>query len=204
MYAIINANAAFIAGSIPVRFINRYNSLRSSLSTTNVSTALTYQKSYRGFWKLRFPHVGYCTAYFTHLEREKNNPLISPYAVCVALTHVSIGLQFSFATKFVHMANPHTPVYDEMVRQFYCLPKAPSKSPYMNKLAHYMTSYNFLIAEYQRIITNHLLDPAIAAFRRRFPSAATHTDERVIDWLVWQFVNLANDGHFRTGPFQHS
>lgn len=204
MYSIINANAPHIVGSIGMSSINRYNWLFANLPLINVASHTPYQQAYKGFWKMRFPGTTYCTGYFTHLQANKGNRLLEPQSICLALKPVSSSLQFSFATKMAHMANPNLPIYDLMVSQFYFLPKPPEKASYPDKLAHYMTSYNFLVQEYDRVIANRLLDPAIAAFRHQFPSAVHHSTVKVIDWLIWRFVDMATSGSFLSGVFRHT
>jgi hypothetical protein len=45
--------------------------------------------------------------------------------------------------------------------------------------------------EYARILITGLLDSVIRVFRQAIPSAAGQTDEKVVDWLIWRFVDLA-------------
>jgi hypothetical protein len=42
------------------------------------------------------------------------------------------------------------------------------------------------------------LATAIAEFRQRF-NPQQHTDEKIIDWLVWKFVALADKGALLNG-----
>jgi hypothetical protein len=99
-------------------------------------------------------------------------------------------LEFSFATKLVHTVNPHQPIYDSMVSRFYFL-TPPSDGALKDRLAAYGECFRFLVNEYARVTRKRLLTDAIEKFRRDVPAARRHTDEKIIDWMIWQFVDLA-------------
>jgi hypothetical protein len=48
--------------------------------------------------------------------------------------------------------------------------------------------YEFLKKEYQRILESGVLSASIQAFRQRF-EGKNHTDEKIIDSLIWKFVD---------------
>ena len=50
---------------------------------------------------------------------------------------------------------------------------------------------------------NGLLAPAIAAFRERF-HPQHHTDEKIVDWLIWALVGLADEGALLDGRIVYS
>ena len=58
--------------------------------------------------------------------------------------------------------------------------------------------YNFLSAEYARVINGNLLSNAITAFRQRF-QPQRHSDVKIVDWLIWALVGLADDGALLNG-----
>ena len=197
MYNLINAHANLIAGGITPNTIARYNWLLAELHKRNVANDLAYQKKYRGFWKMRFPTASYCSAYFKLLEANKSNGSFPPQTISTSLQKISGKLEFSFATKMAHMVNQRTPIYDNMVSQFFFVPRPSSD------LTAYLNIHGFLVTEYQRILSNGLLASAITTFRTVHPNAAHHSNEKVIDWLMWEFVKLANGGAFRQRQFLH-
>jgi hypothetical protein len=107
-------------------------------------------------------------------------------------------LQFSFASKLVHMINPRLPVYDRMVESFYFLPRSYAGTA-QKKLANLLRSYRFLVAEYDRILREGLLASAIDELRRRFQLPAEYSDQKIIDTLIWKFVPFLESGALRDG-----
>ena len=113
------------------------------------------------------------------------------------------SLQFSFASKLAHMVNPRLPVYDRMVETFYFLPRSYFGTP-DNKLLNLMSSYHFLVGEYERVLRERLLEPAVHAFRQRFALSADYTDEKIIDTLIWKFIPFLEKGAVRDGSVAYS
>ncbi len=102
------------------------------------------------------------------------------------------------------MIDPHLPIYDAMISSFYFLPAASASNNLEKRLAQCGQWFDFLKREYDRILAGGLLDPAIRAFRRALPPASAHTDEKVVDWLIWKFVERASQKEwFPTGLCQY-
>ncbi len=208
MYSLINQNVGLILDQLSSKDTEAYSWLMANLASTNVSSNAAYQSKYRNFWVMLYPSQTYCQAYFRLLQRLKGSKSIDPVAVCQALRLDSKGksgndiIQFSFATKLAHMTNPDLPIYDHMIRQFYFLPTPAGDLAFDARLAGYLASYSFLKDEYRRVIADGLLARAIQEFRRVFPMCE-HSDVKVIDWLIWWFVKMAESGAFQLGSFRH-
>jgi hypothetical protein len=94
-------------------------------------------------------------------------------------------LDFSFATKLVHMADQHSPIYDQMVARFYdFVPPDSENWLFSQRLEKFMRFYNRLKSEYNRVLEHELLSTSIREFRERF-SPNHCKDEKVIDYLIW-------------------
>jgi hypothetical protein len=101
------------------------------------------------------------------------------------------SIQFSFATKLMHMKNRRLPIYDSQVAAFYFFQPPRTGRDQSERIARFMSFYQFLVFEYRRILDQNLLARPIEAFRNRF--APTYfTDEKIIDSLIWAFVGLLN------------
>jgi hypothetical protein len=96
-----------------------------------------------------------------------------------------------------HMLQPNWPVYDSLVAKFYFLPEA--KGTFDEKLKSLLSSYGFLVAEYERVLREGMLVPAIDAFRARFDVDGTFTEVKIIDTLIWRFAAMLNDGGLKSG-----
>jgi hypothetical protein len=59
------------------------------------------------------------------------------------------------------------------------------------RIGRFVAFYDFLKREYARVLDEKLLATAIRTFRSRFTSSH-FTDEKVIDSLIWGFVDLSN------------
>jgi hypothetical protein len=88
------------------------------------------------------------------------------------------------------MLRPHQPVYDSNVEAFFFLPQGSAQEPLEQKLQRLMDSYNFLTAEYGRVLDEGLLGHAIAQFRDRYDQDGVFTQEKIIDTLIWRFVTI--------------
>ncbi|MDE2345561.1 MAG: hypothetical protein KGL13_03740, partial [Gammaproteobacteria bacterium] len=132
MYAIINQNVEALLDSLnPQADIDSYVWLLGELPNRNVAQDQEFQRIYRRYWQLNPARLceEYLAAYFGHLEQLKCEPEhVTVEAVARHLlpipTHGNFhqSLQFSFASKLVHMLNPEQPVYDSMVERFFFLP----------------------------------------------------------------------------------
>jgi hypothetical protein len=200
MYSVICKNQNAIISAIDPQDVQEYESLVSRIGQANNSQ---YQKEYKTFWIMHRAHLGpgFDQAYFSALHHGALNPT-QPIPALSSLCQMLYqfprlkgdqALQFSFATKLRHMLNRHLPIYDDNIAGFYLFQKpywlpATDLKQRINAL---MVFQNFLISEYKRILGNGLLQNPIAAFKRQFKNPARHTDVKIIDWLILNFVTLA-------------
>jgi hypothetical protein len=207
MYDLINRHVARLLDSIKREGdIDPYVWMIQCLPNVDVSRDVKFQGVYRRYWQLNPARLSpdFCTAYFSLLEQSKHAPdRTTVEAVARALLRIPThsngreSLQFSFASKLVHMVRPRLPVYDSMVESFFFLPSSDTQKTVEDKLKNLLQSYSFLVDEYDRVLRNELLAPAIAAFRQRFRLDAQYSDEKVIDTLIWRFVGYLRKGAFR-------
>jgi len=91
------------------------------------------------------------------------------------------------------MTTPRIPVYDSRVARF-CFFEEPGRDlPLEERIRRLVAFHDFLIREYARILSVGLLAPAIRAFRQRL-RPQHFSDEKIIDSLIWSFVNLLRNG----------
>jgi hypothetical protein len=204
VYPVISAFHQTIIREIDPQYVKQYEWIREKVAEVD---SPQYQQQYRDFWRMNVAQLGksFYTTYFGLLKAPTEHELPG---LCDALYEVSTRLdgkrtlQFSFATKLLHLQNPHLPIYDSRVARFYLF-KAPSGGTVEERTKKLTAFHNFLVAEYARVIHNGLLAPAIAALRERF-KPRLHTDEKIIDWLIWALVGLAEDGAVLDGRIVYS
>jgi hypothetical protein len=202
MYELINGNIDTLLCSINrKKDIEPYIWLLETLPGVDVTNHPKYQQVYRDYWKLNPARLDdkFVAAYFSLLQELKNHTEISVEVVSRNLlktpSHTGrYSLQFSFASKLVHMLKPDHPVYDKMVDDFFFFPTGTAKEAREAKLARLLTSYRFLFQEYERILEQELLSDAIIKFRKYFHVCNGYTNQKIIDTLIWKFVSLLRSG----------
>lgn len=210
MYNLINQYAQMVVGTIPPEHVTDYEWL---LQNVGKASTPDYQKGYRRFWAMNAAQLSpaFYATYFGTLAAAVNQP---PTLSSVAQTlHAASArqngqksLQFSFATKLLHITNPHLPIYDSQVAAFYFFvePQRNPKDPndFQRRISEFVKFHNFLKQEYTRVLQNNLLAPAIREFRVRL-SPQHFTDEKIVDSLIWAFVGLLWKGALQKGQIAY-
>ncbi len=154
-----------------------------------------YRERYKCFWQMNGKGFSpeWFNLYFDILSANLNSPIglgqvVDQLWQIPATTNGMYKLNFSFATKLVHMAEPHLPIYDKRVAEFYdFIP--PVNGIFSQKLEKLMRFYNRIKTEYKRVLGNGLLTSSIKEFRERF-SPNHCEDEKIIDYLVWACMKM--------------
>ena len=201
MYRLINQNAAATIKALDrIGDLNEYLRLRAELvSDRDVTSSAPFQRSYRRYWRMnaaRLPDSFY-SRYFKVLAQCQGRRHADVATVARTISDAegeNHGLQFSFATKLAHMVDPHVPVFDSFVANFYFFAVPSSSRPFEDRLASLLEFHAFLSREYARVIRLRLLAPAIAQLRSECKLESTVPDERVVDWLIWAWVSLVRRG----------
>ena len=205
MYSVITTFQNQIIGSISPPYVAEYEWLRQNVGQANTAS---YQRRYRTFWVMRGVSSNFYTSYFAALSAAASQPpTLSGLCQTLSLSSTrkdgTQTLQFSFATKLLHVVQPQIPIYDSRVCRFYLFQQQPPmKLTPQQKTSRLIAFHSFLIAEYARVITSGKLAPAIAAFRNRF-NPQMHGDEKIVDWLIWALVGLADSGALLNGAITY-
>jgi hypothetical protein len=170
--------------------VRTYDSLLDRLNPEKVTTT-DYQKEFARYWLMKAVRASqsFRDAYFQMLQTHLANRM----TIADVLTQLSSiptnrggpKLQFSFATKLIHMADPHAPIFDSRVGAFYSF-VWPASGLLRQRVRACLDFYEFLTREYASVLTNGLLDESIQAFEQRF-NPRHFTREKVIDSLIWAF-----------------
>jgi hypothetical protein len=205
MYSVIATFQQQIIGSISPSYVAEYAWLRQNVGQANTAS---YQRRYKTFWVMRGVSNNFYTSYFAALSAATSQPP-TLNGLCQTLSLSSTRkdgtqtVQFSFATKLVHMVQPRFPIYDSRVCRFYLFQQQlPTKLTPQQKMSRLVAFHNFLIAEYARVISSGQLAPAIAMFRQHF-NPQMHSDEKIVDWFIWALVGLADSGALLNGQISY-
>jgi len=206
MYNLINNNIPMTLQKIEGPWVNEYDWLISHLQDCDQPA---YQRRFKVFWRLNAARLcePFCEAYFQELQSARENiPDLSHLAMALHATPTHQNgrrsLQFSFASKLLHMVSPSMPIYDSLVAAFYFYEEPSRKLPMNRRVDSLVGFHSFLCTEYQRILKNNLLAPSIAAFRKKF-HPQNFSDEKIIDSLIWGYVSLSKDGAVAGGQIQY-
>lgn len=119
MYDLINRFAQTVVGTIPPEHVTDSEWLLQNAGQANMPD---YQKRHRHYWAMNAAQLSpaFYTAYFRALNAAISHaPTLSSVAQTLpaasARQNGQKSLQFSFATKLLHMTNSHLPVYDSQV-----------------------------------------------------------------------------------------
>ncbi len=202
MYCLINRHIDVILKAIPESYVTDYDWLIQNVR--QVGTA-DYQAKYRRYWGMDAAHLsaGFREAYFNELRSALDNP--TDLGTLVARLHETPtygngrrSLQFSFATKLLHTTDRRTPIYDSFVAAFYFFEPLGPARPLEDRIRKLVSFHDFLSAEFARVLAGGLLAKSILAFRSRFMPQC-FTDERIIDALIWAYVDLLKRGALGRG-----
>jgi hypothetical protein len=199
MYRLINKHIQPLLRSIDRdKDIEPYRQLIAYMDAAECPLNKDFRSRYRQYWKMTNVQVTprFADQYFLKLEslrftRKPEIEVVARQLYKFTNEDKRPSLQFSFATKLVHMLDRDAPIYDSSVRSFFLLRDISWLKNAESKLPLYLDAYQFLKAEYERVIRESLLKKAITAFRNCFhvhPSG--YTDVKVIDTLIWKFVSF--------------
>jgi len=192
MYHIINKYSDSIISSISSGHVNSYDWLLTNINNIGDSD---YRRKYKVFWRLNTARLSdsFCERYFELLEETMSSNLnIQEVSERLYLKQTHNGrrsLQFSFASKLLHMTDPKLPIYDSMISAFYFYNEPKRTKDAKERISGLAGFHDFLTNEYCRIISDGLLSPAIKQFRRKL-QPKTFTDQKVVDSLLWAFVSM--------------
>ena len=112
------------------------------------------------------------------------------------------SIHFSFTTKLLHTLNQNLPIYDKYIAAFFLFPDWQDKNAGKESICNGI--YEFLKYEYQRIQKEKLLPKAIEIFKTKvkqldLKNAEKITDEKIIDFFIWQFSKMMKDSKQMNG-----
>mgnify|MGYP001078049123 CR=1 FL=1 len=191
-YNQINDRAGDVINSIDPAHVTEYDWLVQNINQLDTSQ---YRRRYSVFWRLNGAGLSqtYREAYFSFLRDGLNNNALSLNELAHRLYLIPINtnrqaLQFSFCTKLCHMLDRNLPIYDSQIRKFYDYAAPLGGQTVDARIADLVNFHSFLVNEYKQIIAENLLYTSIQAFRHRL-SPQHFTDIKVVDSLIWAFVN---------------
>jgi hypothetical protein len=206
MYDLINQFADMLVKTIQPAHVTNYEWL---LQNSGEVGTLDYQKRYRRFWAMNATRLSpdFYATYFNTLVAAISRPMTlcrvaQTLHAASARQNGQKSLQFSFATKLLHMTNQRSPIYDSQVAAFYFFQEPSAGAALQERIESLMAFHSFLALEYARVLKVGLLATAIQEFRLRL-KPQHFTDEKIVDSLIWAFVALLRKGALPKGQITY-
>ena len=164
----------------------RYDYLQSQLRKTDVTTDMFYQSNFNSFYVVR-RGGDWTKGFFSILEREKNNDLISLDEVLKELYRTARHagrqqVETSFSSKLVATIRPELPVYDSRVRKSLGL-----ATPFGIKQS--IEVYSELRKQTLEITQHAGFNQLGTCFDVKFPRYKHFTDIKKLDLFLWENRN---------------
>lgn len=184
----LNANLDEILERLRPSYLGRYGMLRDRLLLTDVSIDREYQRTFNGFYRMQRRERAWYAYYFALLQRNKTDETVD-FANVIRQIHADRQrVEPSFASKLVATIRPEMPVYDRYVRDNLSLRIPAASLSTQTRIDGFITTYESLHAQVRALISNRAFtDTLRPAFDGRFPSYASITDVKKLDFLLWQY-----------------
>ena len=158
--------------------IEKYNWIMKRVHETDVSSDVVFQRAFNGFYRMRQRPASFYASYYTYLEENKNNQVLSFEDTVTYLYQETGSIHASFSSKLLATVNPNMPIWDKFVLQNLGL-----RTPYSYEKDRLQKT----IKLYQKICDWYKTDEAIkklAVFNQQFPGTNI-TDVKKIDFILW-------------------
>ena len=208
MYHLINTYIGAVLDGIQAVHVTEYDWL---IENMNHCATPEYRTRYSYYWRLNAARLceNYRNVYFQTLQAQHQNvlaggplPAVDHLTMQLYNTPTNLNggqrLQFSFATKLVHMVQSTKPIYDSRISTYYFFQTPKSQLLPAERIWTLTAFYEFLTEEYERILQNNLLAASIQHFRNHF-NPQHFSDQKVIDSLLWAYVIKLQAGGIITG-----
>jgi len=156
--------------------------LMEQLHLVDVSTDITYQKKFKGFYKVRRKQA-FCDVYFNILEKNKRNQNLRFEEVLLSLQSTG-RIEASFTSKLLATINPLLPVLDKEVLIHLTGSLAMSAST-GDPLKDCAIKYKSMVSYYREFIKAEEGKVILNSFQEKHPDAPI-TDLKKIDFVLWQ------------------
>lgn len=87
----------------------------SRIHETDVSADPEFQKAFNGFYRMRQRPASFYVTFYTYLEQNKTNRLLSFEDIVTYLYQETGSIHASFSSKLLATINPEMPVWDKFV-----------------------------------------------------------------------------------------
>lgn len=181
------ANIYAILTRIKASELSRYDELERSLPRTKVDADRGFQRTFKGYYRVRGRGPEWCTCFFSVLEREKRNRAVAFRNVLEEGYRGTGRVERAFSSKLVATIRPELPVCDKYVCENLGLAIPGGYEPAERRVDRLVGLYDDLC----RQVADLVKSAAFAELRKHFDSRHrdySHlTDTKKLDLLLWKY-----------------
>jgi hypothetical protein len=195
---VIDTNASAIVQAIGRESVDVYTFLANHFKAGSVQSSPVFQFVFRSFYRLDSaglpPELK--SRYFELLEDARGQSVIDLRRIVTDLYAFpnlkgQHSLQFSFATKLAHTANPHYPLYDGEVASVFQFHPPGNWLSFEKRLQRYLDFYGKLRELYADVLEQNLLQTPRRLFRASYDAPPERVPEmKVLDFIFWSAGKL--------------
>lgn len=161
--------------------MKKYKYIMDSLHWTDVSKDKDFQRTFNGFFKLRFRSEEFYTLFYTFLEEQKETAVTFEETL-EYLEQAEGQLEISFSSKLIAVINPKRPIWDKIVAVDHFGMILPTKVE--NRKEQLIKAYHEYCSRYYEYISSSEGRTLIRLFNERYPSTG-FSDAKKIDFILW-------------------
>lgn len=193
----INASSVQIIGNLQEESLAVYCFLHEQWKSQSAVDNKIFQFVFRSFYRLDNAGLTdeFKKKYFELLEDSRSSqPNIKE--ICEHLYKIRnrrglMSLQFSFVTKLANTVNSSLPIYDSEVAKMYGYRAPLSSRPVPERIDHLLKFYAELSDDYNKIISEGLLDKTLELFDKTFQKYTNKVSQnKKLDFIIWSAGKL--------------
>jgi len=168
--------------------VTKYLRLQSQVRETNVARDFDFQRSFNGYYKVRYRSQEWRRTFYEIFEASKaGSPGVGFRAVLANLHRRTTNYEASFSSKLVASLDPSAPVWDSRLMAYWGL-RAPNQQ-HKARLEAFVEVYEMLRNLMAGLLASSGGQTIIAQFDKEFSSEAKHvSDMKKADLVLWQIA----------------
>lgn len=166
-----------------IRFLalDKYNYIRKSINTCDVSSDTEFQKTFNAFYRVRRDNE-WRKIFYTYFESIKNQKDITFEEIVNNMFKKTGNIEASFCSKLLSIINPDMPIWDQFVLLYLEL-KVRGRTK-EEKLKDTIRVYDQIIEEEKKKLKEKSIQQSIREFREFF-SEYNLSDMKILDYILW-------------------
>lgn len=183
---ILKQNIHTTLNRILVSDLQRYDYLQTTLAITDVSTDLTFQRTFNGYYRMRSRPADWYTNFYKLLESRKRDTDIQFQEVLRTIHRETGRVEPSFSSKLVATIYPESPVYDRYVRENLGIAIPRQTDPAPVRLRGFIQAYAQLCKQVIALVNASDFLVIKGHFDRVFPRYTHFSEVKKLDLLLWK------------------